>query len=438
MELVQLPTHPHLLIPSNMSGSYCVLCRQVAGSSSRVDGYWCTACHVGHFHKECAESPMELNHHPYHPPHPLSLRRLVVSESSDMCNCCGDELGEGHCLICSFIIHLRCAMEPPALEPRPFTYDACGLLLDGPSLPWVCLQCGVMIHRECIDLPRLIRISRHEHRLCYVSSLPPPAHESSSWSCGVCRKVMDSRYSVYSCIKDNCYYAVHSKCATREDVWDGKDLEGVPEESEDVEEPFEIIDDRTIRHFSHEHHLLKLNEDGNGGSFDGNKHCQACALPVRVHLGNIYSCTDCDCDFTLHEKCANLPRKIWYILRPHRLKLETSGTDIKRCDICAQDCCGFVYKCCTEDCRFKVDASCASVSEPFIHKSHPHLLFSASISTSEKACSGCKEGFTFRTLQCMECDFVLCFKCITLPPKIRYKQDRHPDLVLRGGEEEDV
>ncbi|XP_010525295.1 PREDICTED: uncharacterized protein LOC104803118 [Tarenaya hassleriana] len=419
--------------------------------SSKREGNLCIPC----FNeiRWSSDSPMEMKH-PYHPPHSLSLLHPHSDydyETSEVCSCCGDNLGRGcayHCPLCSFFMHLRCAEKPPVLEvaqpkshghklvllpkPRPFTCDACGLLLDGPTLPWACLECGVMFHRECIDLPRVIRISRHpQHRLCYVPSPPSPAHEPS-WSCGVCRKVVDNPYGAYSCIK-GCDYVAHSKCATRGDVWDGADLEGVPEEAEDVEDPFEVIDDKVIHHFSHEHHL-KLNEDDDT-SFDGSKHCQACALPIRIHLGNTYRCMQFDCEFILHQTCANLSRKIWYMLHPHRLELQASSeTGIKRCDICPRLCSGFIYKCCKDDCPFKVHVNYASVAEPFIHISHPHPLFSTSISMSGKTCSGCRQNLYNHKLECIECDFVLCLRCLTLPPKVRYGQDRHP-LVLRGGED---
>ncbi|XP_010525012.1 PREDICTED: uncharacterized protein LOC104802892 [Tarenaya hassleriana] len=433
-----------------MSGLHCVLCASVQSSSSGVEGYWCVTCFGGNFHRECAESPMELKDHPYHPPHPLSLRPL---ESSDICRCCGGKLGKEwaySCSTCTFFMHLKCAKKPPVLEvdqpkshvhklfllpkPRLFTCDACGLLLDGPILPWACLECGVMFHRECIDLPRVIRISRHpQHRLFYVfSPSPPPPHESSSWSCGVCRKVVHNHYGAYSCVKENCRCTVHSKCATREDVWDGIDLYGVPEEPEDVEAPFEVIDDKVIRHFSHQHHL-KLNEDDDISS-GRSEFCEICALPTHTHIGNIYRCITGDCDFVIHETCANLPRKMWYMLHPHRLELQAFGTSSVVCDVCDRECCGFIYKCCN-DCGFIVDVNCASVSEPFIHTNHPHPLFSTSISNCYQTCSGCKGLGTSKRkkMECIECDSViLCFRCITLPTKVRYKQDRHP-LVLGGG-----
>ncbi|KAL0661143.1 hypothetical protein Bca4012_097980 [Brassica carinata] len=52
------------------------------------------------------------------------------------------------------------------------------------------------------------------------------------FSCEVCRKPVDINYGQHSCNK-GCHYAVHSKCATKKNVWDGIDLERVPEEKEE-------------------------------------------------------------------------------------------------------------------------------------------------------------------------------------------------------------
>ncbi|XP_010525054.1 PREDICTED: uncharacterized protein LOC104802928 [Tarenaya hassleriana] len=447
-ELVHLPIHPHPLRPCDMSIFYCEMCRTKQNNS---DGYSCETCISAVFHRECAASPLELHHHPYHPPHSLTLCPLNrdLGEASEICSFCAEKLGGGwvyHCPACSkFVVHLLCARKPPAFEvahpkshghklfllpkPRLFTCDACGLTIDSPSLPWACLQCGAMLHGSCVDLPRVIRISRHHHRLRYASSPPPPPpHEA--WSCGVCRKVVDNQYGAYLC-SNSCRYVVHSKCATREDVWDGQDHEGTPEEPEDVEEPFEVINDKVIRHFIHGHHL-ELNEV-DGARLDGSEHCQICALPIRVHSGSIYRCTQFDCGFVLHETCGNLPRMTWYMLHPHRLKLQTCGVERRGCRICPRYFSGLMYDCSREDCHFGIDVHCAAVSEPLLHITHPHPLFSLSSSLYGKTCSGCKRIQYFSTvMECIRCDFYLCFTCITLPPKVSYKHDRHP-LVLVGG-----
>ncbi|KAF2534550.1 hypothetical protein F2Q70_00029137 [Brassica cretica] len=79
--------------------------------------------------------------------------------------------------------------------------------------------------------------------------------------------------------------------------------EGTPEEEEEIA-PYEVIDDNTIRHFSHDHNL-QLNKDGM--ILSENTVCKACVFEISSEP--FYICKHQQCDFILHEKCANLPRK---------------------------------------------------------------------------------------------------------------------------------
>ncbi|XP_019090346.1 PREDICTED: uncharacterized protein LOC104737796 [Camelina sativa] len=192
-------------------------------------------------------------------------------------------------------------------------------------------------HQDCIYFPYVIKISRHHHRISYTSSLP-----SGTWSCGVCRHKVDTDYSAYSCNKCDDYF-VHSRCALRGDLWDGIELDGVPEEPEIVVEPFITISDGVILHFAHVHNLkLEISR-----VYDEGKVCQACSLPI--YEGSYYSCMD-ECDFILHEACANASCKKHHALHPHplTLKVVTSEYDdnIGRfcCNACQRESCGFVYE----------------------------------------------------------------------------------------------
>ncbi|CAH2036251.1 unnamed protein product [Thlaspi arvense] len=298
-----------------------------------------------------------------------------------------------------------------------------------------------MIHRRCIYLPRVIKINRHQHRLSHTSSLVPC---DGDLSCGVCRKPVDINYGSYSCNR-GCHYAVHSKCATKDQVWDGIDLEGVPEEEEEVIEPFVRIDEETIQHFSHDHHHLKIHGNDSKGNHE-NKFCQACVLPMTVS-DRFYSCVQCEC--VLHETCASLPRQKHHPIHKHpltllhpfsssptqELVLEYHRKGFFVCDGCGRVCCGFVYRCMEKNCHFQLDARCASLPDPLIHDCHPHghpLFFNL----TRGECMGCKCGGIFRRhVECIQCNSFLCLRCATLPSLAHYKHDKHP-LTLCCGEEE--
>ncbi|ESQ46481.1 hypothetical protein EUTSA_v10000530mg, partial [Eutrema salsugineum] len=375
--------------------------------------YFCNDCDRW-YHKECVESPPTFKS-PYHPKHSLQL--YIFDNNSR--------------LIPYWLGLPLIYLKPPLITnhkrhqhtlyffPRKsiLRCDVCGLD-DNKSFIFVCLHCDFIVHRHCIYLPYVIKISRHKHRVSFVYSLP-----SQEWSCGVCRQKIDETYGAYSCKMKDCIYAVHSKCATRPTLWDRKELEEEPEEvNESIKPPFEEMTDGTIVHFSHPKHAMRLEEDAKIWD-DGKRYCQACILPL--YNGKAYTCIRMDCDYILHEACAYLPCVIHHALHFHPLTLEPSFTHTKRwCDLCPRDSFGFKYVC-YNGCKFlSFDVRCASISDPYVHHSHMHPLLITSNENYRDRCSIC-DGKARATLNCDKCGFVLCFGCATLPHKVRYKNDEH-------------
>ncbi|CAA7051493.1 unnamed protein product [Microthlaspi erraticum] len=345
-----------------------------------------------------------------------------------------------YCSVCDYAMNIACVEKPLvlsidhskwhehslALFPRKacLTCDLCGL--DDSTCPfYICPPCDFVAHQRCLSLPRVIRMSRHLHRISFT-----PSFDEKELSCGVCRRKIDNDYGGYSCIKDGCCYAAHSRCATQSNVWDGIELEGVVEDiGEDEEvEPFVRISDGIIQHFSHQQHHLRLDED-TSRDYDENKLCQACAMPI--FCGNFYSCMQCD--FILHEACANLSRRIHHPVHPHMLTLVARYDGVRnredRCSTCIRlSVAGFFYECGKRECYFKLHVQCGIVSEPLVHESHIHPLFLTSKPGEYRKCCVCKilsSTHTRETFNCIECDFALCFGCATLPQKVMYKHDKH-------------
>ncbi|CAG7876829.1 unnamed protein product [Brassica rapa] len=279
-------------------------------------------------------------------------------------------------------------------------------------------------NKECLNIPCIIRISRHEHRISFNSSLTP-----EKLICGVCHWKIDTNYGRYSCVK-GCNYGVHSKCATREDVWDGEELEGKPEDPYEDISSFIEISEGIIQHFSHQDHHMRLDEKTDR-AFDENNYCQACTLPICDDI--IYSCIQCD--FILHKECAQLPRKKHQVTHPHFLSLQVGhqGCALFECKACLRSSNGFAYLCDEEDCEYMLDVRCASIAEPLDHRCHQHPLFLTIEPRSKQICSVCHKSQGHR-LNCGECGFVACFGCATLPNKLRYKHDEH--VLLFSYEEE--
>ncbi|CAL9237850.1 unnamed protein product [Arabidopsis halleri] len=415
----------------------CYIC---SGSNFGTDYYFCGECDKI-YHKECVQSPSKIKH-PYHPEHSLQLFYRSPEAPNIECLCCGRIATYliYYCIKCDAVMHTICAMKsiffivdqpkshdhPLTLFPKQasLTCNVCGLIRK--CYPtYVCLKCSFVAHRDCMYSPRIIKISRHHHRISYTSSL-----QSGEWSCGVCRKSIDGDYGAYTCNKCDDY-AVHVRCALRIDVWDGVELEGVPEEDDITQDvgPFEIISEGVILHFLHDHHLrLEVSI-----LYDEKKVCQACVLPIYEDTDH-YSCMECD--FTIHEICAKYRRRIQHALHPHPLTLSGVSkydTGNFECDACYRYFGGFVYMCPRKECIFDLDVRCASICEPFNFQGHKHPLFLALGPGEYPICQVCKSE-SLTPLNCIKCDFIVCFKCATLPYKAKYKHDRHSLTILWGEE----
>ncbi|XP_010521656.1 PREDICTED: uncharacterized protein LOC104800531 [Tarenaya hassleriana] len=412
---------------------------------------YCESCDL-QFHEWCHRSPRKLRH-PFHIQHPLTSTRLrseTLVTDGDKCDWCGQDLGSFfyRCSVCTFSLDSRCAWKYPfvtitspkshghalTLLPRPLSVpcDACGVT-DVKDPAYVCLPCNYFVHQSCLNLPRVIKLTRHPCRLSHTPCFP---HENM-W-CQICYRKVDAKHGAYSCI-EGCHYFLHSKCATRKEIWDGRELEWETEETSETDDikPFEEIGDGEILHFSHEHSLRLIEEDSN--VLDGHKQCQACVLPTDSD--NFYSCIQCG--FFLHTACAGLPRKKEQTLHNHPLILDPlprHDSHSMSCSTCGRITSGFMYKCADKNCRdgFQVDVRCASVLDSVVHECHRHPLFICLGWSPDRSCGSCGKQHLESYLKCIdECDFILCFECTTIPTEVRYKYDKHPLLLCCGEEEEE-
>ncbi|XP_024010328.1 uncharacterized protein LOC18014268 [Eutrema salsugineum] len=372
-------------------------------------GYYCSRCQFG-AHAECIDG-LDIITHPSHSKHPLkNVLTKTVDYTDSRCHFCRRVLGERmyHCSTCNFSIDMDCwIIQPPLTIYQPKSHNHTFTLMPVRN-SFTCNGCGIV---DCIDLPRVININRHEHRISRTYHL---GH--GDWQCGVCRKKMDWTCGAFSCKKCPSY-AVHSKCAIRNDVWDEKELEDEPEEKE-IRYTYQVINEKEIKHCSHRHNL-RLRDD-NAAEYE-EMLCEACIAPISSDP--FFKCVQCE--FFLHKVCAILSYKKRHILHKHRLSLETGSSFMAReyfkCTYCRQFFDGFMHYC-ESFCNLELDLRCANISEPFHHELHPHPLYRTS--TEPKTCGGCGKDSEY-VLCCIVCEFALGMECATLPRKVKHRCDDH-------------
>ncbi|CAA7040289.1 unnamed protein product [Microthlaspi erraticum] len=435
--------HPLELVREPSLGTKWKTCK-ICLNKTVTSHYRCQQCDEFVIHMDCVCFSPEA-YHTSHPQHPLkSLKCQVPDYADDKCLLCRTKFDNHHhqlhhCDVCNFSICRACMKDPPPVDlesltthqhqlhlfPRrmDFTCNACGTL--GDRSPYLCHQCNFMIHRESIGLPRVININRHDHRISYT-----PRLGHGEWKCKVCRKKVDGFYGAYSCFKCHAF-SVHSKCATRKDVWDMVEREGTSEE-EEIIAPYEVIDDNTIKHFSHDHNL-QLNKDENHEMMILPESTLCVACVSHIFSEPFFSCKQCG--FIIHEKCANLPRRKRHMRNNKPFTVRTdSHREVSWCKLCHQYFTGFRYE---SGPYLTLDVRCASATDTLVHESHPHPLHYYSRYSHDKPCSRC--GSKYGLYKCDECDYILDGKCALLPEKVmRNRYDDHPLFLSYGGERRSV
>lgn len=372
--------HPLVFLKKRAEENPCELCKVSIDRAS----YSCLECDV-YFHVDCVHLSNVVNH-PHHSSHHLELiaSKLPYSYAAKKdCLFCHEEPDLiYHCSTCNFSTCIGCAKNPPPLviehskthmhpltrlsKKMDFTCDACGKR--GDDGPYVCVQCAFLVHTKCIDLPRVININRHEHRITYTPHLG-----SKYLECGVCRKILDEYYGAYTCLVSfNCVYfskfVVHPLCAVRNDVWDGKELEGTVDDDTEDTEPYKDVGDGLIIHFSHEKHILRLHRENL--TDDWYTRCEACIQPIAYH--SFYRCEECH--FVLHLGCANfrMKKRLVFTTTIFTLEGESDGDrQVLDCELCGILSAGFKYTSGPLD----VDVLCATLYEPFHHDGHRHPMY---------------------------------------------------------------
>ncbi|KAF3947448.1 hypothetical protein CMV_026415 [Castanea mollissima] len=455
------PEHPLVFNEDRIYGKICWGCGEpILGPS-----YSCKECDGFHHHKSCAELPLGLLHHPLHPLHPLILiyegiDHLEPEGEKSNCEVCKEVRWQYcyFCYRCNFKLHIKCGSLAPTTEATKvhhhpltpywkwmtFTCDLCGK--EDKGMPYVCTSCGFGIHTRCANFPSRLKVVRHNHPLNLIHSLE--LHQSNSQLCQLCFLKVDTNYGLYYCSR--CDFVAHLDCAmSRGNMEDINLLELKEEESVESKAMLKNVDSKLdqsvdseickvikttvgedgtetateIKYFSHEHDLKLTDEVPN------NKICDGCVRAILTP--SFYSCVKSNCRFFLHISCTKLPKIKQHPLHQHPLTLTFRNNRVL-CDVCIQSFNGLGYEC--DKCYFLLDVQCSLTSNTLTHACHKHPLY-LSISNYAQKCSICdSEGY--RVFRCTTCEFVLNFKCATLPQTAWNNQHEHPFTLCYAPEDD--
>ncbi|XP_052172302.1 uncharacterized protein LOC127788231 [Diospyros lotus] len=455
LQKIDHPCHPHLLeLRESLQGHggcygggdqqvYCNGCREpISSSSSGVWGgggafYACPNSDCWFLlHKRCAELPPEIEH-PSHPTHALTLSPFVLYEHRcDVCRSITDGFVY-RCSSCDFDVHVRCASMVLRIQERvnenkkihehslmplemeaQFLCAACDREHKGKS--YLCPTCGFWANQICASAPTTVNLHRHPHPLALFRST-----FGYFGNCEICNEEVKRAYWAY----------VYSEGC--QDFKEKIILITLPVPDEFAELMTQLIKKLCLQgthkratkilRCKEDHPLIFVNK-----KIDESKDDQLCDGCAQTISSQFYHCAQCN--FSLHEWCAELPNKLRHILHPeHSLSLCLHTQQEKYfsciyCDSCGMPTNGFVFGCLT--CHFNLDLKCASLPGAIKHQVHDHYLALRRV-TSKHSCNACGVFcFAYFTIfQCEGCNFTLCIECALLPFSVRHKYDKNPFIL---------
>ncbi|GLT32909.1 hypothetical protein SLA2020_075390 [Shorea laevis] len=405
--------------------------------------YGCFVC-LFFLDQKCFELPPKIKH-PSHRKHPLTLLANPLAHHDECCCRLCSKPCKGfiyYCSPCEFGIRPKYAFSedviksknhehPFTLFSRPFSFicDACGT--DGEyCIPYVCSACDIVVHKECISLPRIILITRHDHPVSHIYF--QEEEEVEGRACKICHNEIKTEYGCYHC--RGCNYFVHVACAMDKDIFiqeyevTGENqnpdqinlgwLIGEPSITRVLKEKKigEEVIAIEIEHFNHECKLI-LRDD-----VKDEKCCDGCMRSIST---SFYYCAECN--YILHKRCAELPRKTrhWAFKQTFTLNFYISAS----CSFCSFYGSGLIYV--NDVSGWGYCISCFLIPDAVTTQGHRHqVCFDHKITLKCSICDGGHEKYGAFVCRRKECDhFTLDYTHLVLPNTAQCKYDEHP-LVL--------
>ncbi|KAF8018900.1 hypothetical protein BT93_H3711 [Corymbia citriodora subsp. variegata] len=371
--------HEHPLTSSPVRTTiFCGACEMEISE----EAYGCIECRF-FLHESCANAPLEIQRHPFHLEHPLSLF-YDSSSSAGICQACLSWCPRG--------IGYRC--------------EECGLIFDLPCVIST-MPCKDGDEREDIRRrPSAIDHPLHGHRLSSYHS-----KTQTRFECRICHSYIQSG-DFFGC--SYCLFFLHGSCA---------------------QPPTDVI--QRYLHPEHPLTFAKFPDEKEGK-------CPTCEYPVRSNSYG-YSCQMCD--FSIHQTCASRTLsylkegegvKVQFPFHEHELKLHYHRGDIAICSVCD----GFIsvkalaYRCISQGCKFELHTSCARLQSNMEHPSHSlhPLSLGFKPSSVDSICRSCDTRIRgLFAFSCGECRFHLHVDCAQIRLTLKHPLHEEHDLFYFEG-----
>jgi hypothetical protein len=264
-------------------------------------------------HKSCTELSYKINHH-LHSDHTLFLK----GPGRNHCDACFKSHHNSlfyNWSSCEFQLDIKCAnrlpINPndchheffPIQKPIQFNCEVCGEEIKN----IVSSICTLLVHKKCVEIPRVVKIKLHNHFLTLTYSILEIIKHDDLF-CRMCYEKVNTKYAIYYC--HECRYVAHLKCMKRfRDLYgelylDGKwfvTSDSMPNEfighaTHLIKALNQVVDEgphhEEIEHFNHQQHKLIICYD----QVNDDKLYEGCKeLIISIPF---YSCMQCN--FFIH------------------------------------------------------------------------------------------------------------------------------------------
>ncbi|KAF8035901.1 hypothetical protein BT93_C1812 [Corymbia citriodora subsp. variegata] len=422
--------------------------------SEEEEAYGCSECRF-FLHEACAKAPLEIQHHPFHPEHPLFL--FYNSSGKGECHACRSQSTcykilpkriVYRCEECELIWDLSCVIStmpceddddderedirrrPPAIDHplHPHRLSSYHSKIDTRIQCQYCEQrirsgdfygcsdCFFFLHGSCARPPAdAIQHYLHpEHALIFAKYA-----DAKERDCPICYGLLRRDSYCYTC--EMCDFFIDPICVTTT--------------LSDLEEAGGMM----VKYSFHEHELYP--------TLKASGRCNVCEEYTDGRI-LVYRCFSQRCRFEIHKSCLQLPSDLEHpshSLHPLTFCFTPRNEDIV-CRICYKRIRGtFAFSC--GECDFYLDVKCAQ--KPTLkHHFHEHLLIyfgeeavepmpaEGRQSNRNRKCRACRKSCRLDFFRCVHCDFSLHYECSQLPPTIKSEHHWEP-LVLRESYKED-